>query len=152
MVKAVSGLLRPGWAARLLAAAAMATAARVQLAWLWTSVIGTGSDLVTPAVGIPAAVWCLVVVVASVCAVIDESGAAASAERRWVTGKAPFILWGCLTRDGRVAVWMALLWILLWPAELLACLWVALWWLCAALGAAMDFTVCRRKGPLEGKR
>ena len=147
MAKAVSGLLRPSWA-RLLAAVAMATAARVQLAWLWMSVMGTGSDLA----GIPAVVWCLAVVVASIFAVIDESDAAASAERRWVTGKAPFILWGCLTRDGRVAVWMALLWILLWPAELLACLWVALWWLCAALAAAMDFTVCRRKGTLEGKR
>jgi len=157
MAKAVSGLLsRPGCAARLLLAAAMAGAAWAQFAWLWTRMIGpTKSPAavgIGDLVGILAAVWLFALLVASLGAVIDESDDATPGGRRGVTGEVPLVLWRCLTRGGDVAVWMALLWILLWPAELLACLWVALWWLCAALAAAMDFTVWRRKGPLEGKR
>jgi len=143
MAKAASGVLS-GCAARLLLAAAMAAAAWAQFAWLWAWWLdpdGPG-DLV----GILIVVWHFALVIASYAAVADESDVPDSARRRWVTGKAPLILWGCLTRGDRVTVWMALLWILLWPAEPLACLWVALWWLCAAVGAAMDFTICRRGG------
>jgi hypothetical protein len=156
--KAASGFVpRAGWAARLLALAAMAFAARAQLAWLWAWVAGMHNP--SDFVGTLIVAWHFAVVVASAVAVAlicdemprhlpDRSGVRLL---RWVTGEAPLIMWGCLTSDGRVTPWRALVWILFWPAELLACLWVALWWLGAVVGAAMDLTICR-KGPRGEKR
>ena len=139
--KAASGFLsRSGCAARLPLLAAMAGAAWAQFAWLWAWALGVGGP--GNLVGILIVVWHFALVVAAVVAVCDQSDVVGG--RRLVTGKAPLILWESLTQDGRVAVWMASLWILLWPAELLACLMVALWWLGSAFGAAMDLTICRK--------
>lgn len=66
---------------------------------------------------------------------------------RRVTGRLPFLLWEDLTWDGSVTAGRTLLWILLWPAELLACLWVACWW----LAAAMSFRFYRRRGSGGGE-
>ena len=140
--KAASGLLPRHGLLRLLAAAAMALAWRAGAVplWAWAAsrqalrADGSGDVLV-----FCAALWCLACVIASFAACLAGEGADA---RRRATGEAPFVLWGRLTRDGRVTAWRALAWILLWPAEPLACLWVALWW----LGAAMNLTIHRRGG------
>jgi len=142
VAKAASGLLlRAGCAARLLALAAMAAAA-----WPLAGRVEALMCVKHPgAPGVSAALWCLAVAVAflvAVCPGVGEGGG----WRRRLAGRAPFALWACLTWDGRVTAWRALLWALLWPAELLACLWVACWWLAAAAWAAMDFTLCRRGG------
>jgi hypothetical protein len=152
MAKAASGLLlRPGWAARLLLACAMAAAAWPLAAWLWTLAAFGEVHAVAKSGGPVLLVVAVHVVigVASLSVVIPGCAGAPDIGRRRRTrlaGEAPLILWAALTLDGRVTAWRALLWILLWPAELLACLWVACWWLAAAAGAAMDFTICRRGG------
>ena len=142
--KAASGLLPRGL--RLLPVAAMVLAARAGAAPLWEWA-ASRQGLCADGHGDPllflAALWCLACVIASFAACPLGGGAEA---RRRATGEAPLVLWGRLTRDGRVTAWKALVWILLWPAEPLACLWMACWW----LGVAMDLTICRRGRGRDG--
>jgi hypothetical protein len=140
LVKAASGLLRCG-AARLLLAAAMSIAAWAQLRWVLQRMAG---DIFAPEsayVMFPmlAALWLVAVVIAAAGSLIDEaceSGVSGLAAVSRVSRRLPFVMWANLTRGERVEVWMALLWILLWPAEVLACLAVALWAIVAGTAAA----------------
>ena len=146
--KAASSLLPRHGLRRLLAAAAMALAARAQLAWLWAWVQHGGSEaprragIAACVVGTCIVAWCAVVAIFSLAAVCRGGEPADGRGRRRRLAEAPFMLWALLTPDGRATGWRALAWLLLWLAEPLACLWLALWW----LGAAMNLTIHRRGG------
>lgn len=128
--KATSGLLpRLGCVTRLLALVAVAAAVWLCHRWFWATMASAGvfeercQDLLGILTVVLFVLWHIVSVVVAGFAVGAASGEGGAPG----LGRLPFVVWSLVSRGERVTVWMALLWILLWPGELAACLAVASW-------------------------